>query len=424
VRRALPFLVVLVALGLAGTSALARIGPATSTPPPTPVPPHGSPSPFPTALATPPPSLHAPAVGAASAILEDLDTGQVLYARRVDVPRPIASVTKIMTADLTLERLRPGKVVTVSAEAAALGGQSVGVSELGLREGEQLTVRQLLDALMLQSANDAAVALADAVSPSTDAFVSLMNRTARRLGLSNTTFFSPNGLDDRGHSTARSLASLTRLAEHQPLFAHIVRTKFATIPAPAGVNPRRVQNRDVLLWLYPGALGVKTGYTAAAGYCLVAAARRHGHRLVTVLLHDGSSQQMFNDAAALLDYGFNAFHREAVLESGRTFQATAGGVEYEVAAARSIRAWVPESTHGAPEFSVEVSTEGPLTVGRHAGGVVARINHLVVGRAPLNVTNVLGPVQPQSPPATSASPPAWWSDLGRLAAGLYHSVFG
>jgi D-alanyl-D-alanine carboxypeptidase len=415
-----------VVLGVAASTALAQIEPvATSTPPPTPVPPHGSPSPFPTALATPPPTLHAPEVGAASAILEDLDTGQVLYARRVDVPRPIASVTKIMTADLTLERLRPRNRVTVSAEAAALGGESVGVSELGLREGEQLTVRQLLDALMLQSANDAAVALADAVSPSTDAFVALMNRTAKRLGLSDTTFFSPNGLDDRGHSTARSLASLTRLAEEQPLFARIVRTKFATIPAPSGLNARRVQNRNVLLWLYPGAIGVKTGYTAAAGYCLVAAAKRHGHRLVTVLLRDGSSQQTFDDAAALLDYGFNAFHRENVLQPGRTFHVTAGGVGYEVAAARSIRAWVPEATHAAPEFSLEVSTEGPLVVGRHAGGVVARINHLVVGRAPLKVTDVLGPVQPPNPPGTTEpSAPAWWNDLGRLAAGLYHSVFG
>src|SRR5205085_6698394 len=134
-------------------------------------------------------------------------------------------------------------------------------------------VRQLLQALLLQSANDAAVALADAVSPSTDAFVALMNRTARELHLSHTRYFSPNGLDDRGHSTARSLAAITRLGEPLPLFARTVRTKFATIPAPEGSEPREIQNRNVLLWLYPGAIGVKTGYTGQAGYCLVAAAR-------------------------------------------------------------------------------------------------------------------------------------------------------
>jgi len=427
VRRSLSFLVVVVLVGLAATGALARVGPvATSTPPPTPVPPKGSPSPFPTALVTPPPAtLHAPEVGAASAILEDLDTGQVLYARRVDVPRPIASVTKIMTAHLALNRLPAGKVVTVSADAAALGSQDVGISELGLREGEHLTVRDLLEALMLQSANDAAVALADAVSPTTDAFISLMNRTAKRLGLSSTIFFSPNGLDDRGHSTARSLASLTRLAERQPLFDRIVRTKFATIPAPEGVKPRQVQNRNVLLWLYPGATGVKTGFTDAAGYCLVATAVRHGHRLVTVLLKDGSSQETFNDAAALLDYGFDAFRRQVVLEPGQIFPATAGGIRYEVAATRSIHSWGPIGGHATSVFSLNISSKRPLAVGQHAGTVVARAHNLVLGRAPVRVTEVLGPVQRPTPPSPpEPSPPPWLVDLGRLASGLYHSVFG
>ena len=426
-RRTAPLLALVVVLGLAASSAVARVGPAlTSTPPPTPVPPHGSPSPFPTSLATPPPGrVQAPPVGAESAILEDLDSGQVLYAKRPDVPRPIASVTKIMTADLALRRLHPGTLVTIGPEAAALGSHDVGISELGLREGEKLTVEQLLEALLLQSANDAAVALADAVSPSTDAFIALMNRTAKRLGLRNTVFFSPNGLDDRGHSTARSLATLTRTAEQLPLFASLVRTKFATIPAPTGVKARNIQNRNVLLWLYPGTTGVKTGFTDAAGYCLVAAATRKGRRLVAVLLKDGSSQQSFNDAAALLDYGFNAFHRQVVLEPGQLFPVTAGGVRYQVASVRSISARVPMGENATSVFSVNVTSKGPLAQGQRAGVVIARINGLVVGRAPVKVTAVLGPVRPPTPPAPpGAGSPPWVVDLGRAAAGLYHSVFG
>ena len=164
-----------------------------SFPPPTPVPPNGSPSPYPTALATPPPSEDPPGIAAASAILVDLDGGQVLYSLRPRVRRPVASLTKVMTALLVLERTEPGERVVASARAAAQSG-----SELGLRPGEALPVEDLLHALMLQSANDAAVALAEHVGGTVDGFVSEMNVRAAALGLDGTRFFSPNVLDDRG----------------------------------------------------------------------------------------------------------------------------------------------------------------------------------------------------------------------------------
>src|SRR5207245_10689576 len=129
--------------------------------------------------------------------------------------------------------------------------------ELGLRGGERLSVRHTLYALLVQAANDVAVALADHVSGTARKFVALMNREAVALGLTRTRFFSPNGLDDRGHSTARSLAALTRVAERIPVFARIVRTKFHVVPAPDGRPARHIQNRNVLLWLYPAAIGVK-----------------------------------------------------------------------------------------------------------------------------------------------------------------------
>src|SRR5436305_6418416 len=163
-----------------------------------------------------------------------------------------------------------------------------------------------------------------------------MNRAARRLGLARTVFYSPNGLDDRGHSTARAVATLTRAAERSQVFASIVGTKFASIPAPPGEGPRRVQNRNVLLWLYPCAIGEKTWYMAKSGYCLVAAAEAAGQRLLAVVLDDTSSSASFSDAAALLDYGFHSFLARQVVRTGELFPVTTRGIRYEVRAARSL----------------------------------------------------------------------------------------
>src|SRR6266542_1412679 len=249
-----------------------------SIPPPTPEGPGNSPSPFPTVLHTPQTASHTPRMAAPEAILEDLDTGQILFERNPDSPRPIASLTKIMTALLVLRGGEPTGAATVSAAAAAQNG-----STLGLRPGERPSVLALLYALMLQSSNDAAVALAENAAGTSARFVELMNRRAAALGLRHTRYFSPSGLDDRGYSTARDLAAVTRTADQVPLFQSIVATRTRDIPAPAG-PPRHIQNRNVLLWLYPGATGVKTGSTPGAGSCLVATARQGARGLVAVVL--------------------------------------------------------------------------------------------------------------------------------------------
>ena len=265
--------------GAAGISPVALRAPAaraTSTPPPTPV--NGSPSPFPTALRTPRPSVTPPRLASAAAILEDLDTGQVLFAKNADAPRPVASLTKIMTALLALSHSRPEERVTVSSLAAGQSG-----SVLGLRVGERITVSELMYALLLQSSNDAAVALAEHAGGTLGRFVEMMNEEAARLGLTRTRFYSASGLDDRGRSSARDLATLTRAAYADPLFEQIAATKFHTVPSPSG-KPRRIQNRNILLWLYPGAIGVKTGFTTPSGHCLVATADHDGVRLLAVAL--------------------------------------------------------------------------------------------------------------------------------------------
>ena len=199
---------------LAVLPSLAGAQVTTSTPPPTPVLlPNGQTtlSPFPSVLRTPEPSRRPPEISAPVAILADLDSGQVLFERSADERRPIASVTKIVTALLVLERTSPQDLVTVSS-AAAGDGRTAGISELGLQTGERIRVDDLLSALLLQSANDAAIALAEHVSGSVEGFVQDMNERVRELGLTGSSFASPNGLDDRGYSTARDLVAITRAA--------------------------------------------------------------------------------------------------------------------------------------------------------------------------------------------------------------------
>jgi D-alanyl-D-alanine carboxypeptidase (penicillin-binding protein 5/6) len=375
---------------------------ASDTPPPTPVVLPGgrtTMSPFPTVLHTPEPSAGRPEIRAAAAILADMDTGQVLYAHFPDKRRPVASVTKIMTALLVIERTDPTDVVTVSANAAG-DGRSPGISELGLLEGEQVRVGELLYALMLQSANDAAIALAEHVSGSVNAFVADMNDRARRLGLQNTEFFSPNGLDDRGYSSARDLVAMTRAAYDHPGFASVVATRFHEVPSPGGVPPRMVQNRNVLLWLYPGAVGVKTGFTSAAGFCVVATAERDGLGLVSVVL--GEPGEPFSEAATLLDYGFAAFEQREVLREGDplgTVQIDRHAVP--VAAGGSLEGLVPTDAKVRRTIALDADAAFPPFPGEAVGTVTVSVPGMRIGDEPLVVTAV-----PAPPPPEEAGP--WW----------------
>jgi D-alanyl-D-alanine carboxypeptidase (penicillin-binding protein 5/6) len=247
------------------------------------------------------PRVVIPTVIAPSAIVVDETTGRVLFAKRPDLPLPIASLAKVMTALLVLERSDLGETVTVSKRAAFT--QPV---VMGLRPGERITVRELMFGLLLRSGNDAAVALAEHVSGSVPAFLSLMNRRAIALGLRRTWFASPNGLDDRGFSTARDLATLTRVALANATFARMVDTDRFFLRD--GRGPARVLwNINLFRGQYFGAVGVKTGFTSRAGDCLAAAARRGGRTLVAIVLGDSAAthwQDAFGDAARLLDFGF------------------------------------------------------------------------------------------------------------------------
>jgi serine-type D-Ala-D-Ala carboxypeptidase (penicillin-binding protein 5/6) len=375
-------------------------GALRSGPPPTAVPPNGSPSPFPTSLETPRPSAKPPKLSSPSVVMEDLDTGQVLFAMGARIRRPVASITKVMTALVVLEEARPSEVVTVSAEAAAQFG-----SVLGLEAGERITVRDLLYALLLQSSNDAAAALAEHVGGSVDAFVAMMNRKADDLGLTATSFRDPAGLNDAGLSTARDVAAITRAAHARPLFARIVATKFRDIPAPSGPD-RHVQNRNILLWLYPGAIGTKTGFTTAAGHCLVAAADQIGMRLLVVALGapGPDSEDVFADAASLLNYGFAAFARVTFVHAGEvvgTVQVEGRPVGVRVTAGLVLlikRDLVPTTEYRIHPHPALVL---PVLAGQEMGTLAV----LVDGRS-IGVLDVVaaGAVSVPSPPAPSPVP--------------------
>lgn len=253
----------------------------------------------------------APDIQAPAGILTTAD-GRVLWARSPHARRAMASTTKIMTAVVVLERAQLSDEVTVPKEAAA-----VAQSPVNLVPGERLSVRQLLEAMLIESANDAAYALAVHVGGSIPGFASLMNAEAAKLHLADTHYVNPHGLDEPGHFTsAADLATLARYAMAIPEFRRIVEQDAVLIPGPRG--ERRVfRSTDELIGSYPGMEGVKTGFTNGAGYCLVSAARRSNVEVYGVILGTRDDKARFAQTQRLLDWGFAHYHAERVIDAGR-----------------------------------------------------------------------------------------------------------
>jgi D-alanyl-D-alanine carboxypeptidase (penicillin-binding protein 5/6) len=262
----------------------------------------------------------------------------------------------------------------------------------------------------MASANDAAVALAEHVAGSVPAFVQLMNRWARSLGLDHTAFRDPTGLDDRGVSSASDVAALSRAVLGHPFLAHVVRTREHRFPGPGGV--REVANRNVLLWLYPGAIGVKTGFTSAAGYTLAAAADRGGTRLLAVIL--GNPGPPFGRGAALLDYGFGAFRRAVLATRGEPLgEVAVGGQPVPVRAGRDLARLVRRS----PPARVErvLIPVGGLSLPVGEGEVVARLVVRVDNRPAGSVPAVAAATVTAGPPALQEAARAVLQVLGTVA---------
>ncbi len=246
---------------------------------------------------------------AASAVLIEQESGRVLYAQNADEERLIASITKIMTAVTALEHGKLQQEYTVTAADMAEG------SSMYLKPGDRLRLEELLYGLMLASGNDAALAVAHCVSGGVEDFVELMNDTAQRLGMTHSHFANPNGLDAPEHySSAADMAVLTAYALKNNDFRRIVSTASVT------VGERYLVNHNKLLRLCEGCIGVKTGFTKAAGRTLVSAAARGGMTLVCVTLNDGND---WNDHMALLDHGFANYRMETAAAAGQVLASTA-----------------------------------------------------------------------------------------------------
>ena len=253
--------------------------------------------------------ISASAISAKSAVLIDGVSGRVLYEHNSYEKLPMASTTKIMTGLLACESGKLDNTVKVSAFASGTEGSS-----LLLKIGEKLTLEELTYGLMLKSGNDAAVATAEYLGGSVDAFALLMNKRAREIGAQNTNFVNPHGLDAEGHyTTAYDLALIAREAMKNDTFRKIVSTKTYSIPMQGEKWDRALKNHNKLLWNYEGCNGVKTGFTKKCGRCLVSSAKRNGRGLICVTLN---APDDWKDHTNLLNYGFDNFETKVVAKKG------------------------------------------------------------------------------------------------------------
>lgn len=314
------------------------------------------------------------ALSAQKAILMDAATGRVIYAQNADDRSLIASTTKIMTALIICEQCNVLDRMRIPKEAVGIEGSS-----MYLQEGEVLTVQELLYGLMLHSGNDAAVALAIYCGGTVEGFAQLMNDKARVLGLRNTHFENPNGLDAPGHySTAEDLAILAAYAMENPIFRKTVSTKSIKI------GQRYLRNHNKLLWQVEGAEGIKTGYTRAAGRILVSSAARDGRRLIAVTIN---APDDWNDHAALLNRGFSDYSCRRILCAGDTV----GTVEIAGGQAGTVELLAAQDFIYAltQEEQVELVIPGPgfvyapVAQGAEAGFAHVCIDGKSVGKVPL-----------------------------------------
>lgn len=324
-------------------------------------------------------------VSAKSAILYEASTGKILYQKDIHTQRDIASTTKIMTALVTIENARLDEVVTVKASCTGIEGTS-----MYLKPGEKLTVNTLLHGLMLQSGNDAAVTLADHVGGSVDKFVSMMNAEAQRLGLSNTRFQNPNGLTAQGHySSALDMAKLAAYAMGKPEFRAIVSAQ------KYQAEGRYLSNHNRLLRMMDEVDGVKTGFTKAAGRCLVSSAVKDGMRLVAVTLADPND---WDDHIALYHYGFSNFAKRIFIQPGKNLAdipvAGSNGAALPVAAVGELSGIFPSAQ--ADDAKMEILLPRFVYAPVSAGQVIGEAR-LVAGGTVLAKTSLVSAAEYRLP---------------------------
>ena len=319
-------------------------------------------------------------LSAKAAALVDGDTGRLLYGENEEEFLPMASTTKIMTCILALEYGNPDDTVTVSSYAASMPDV-----QLNIREGETYRLEDLLYSLMLESHNDTAVAIAEHISGSVEAFAEKMNQKAKEIGAVNTHFVTPNGLDAEGHgSTAYDMALIGSYAIKNEEFVHIINTASYSFSSLDGKRSFLVNNHDAFLQMMDGALGIKTGFTGKAGYCFVGALKQGEKTFVSCVLACGwppNKTYKWADTRKLMNFGLEYYDYQVLWDSAETGQEPA-----DISVENGVKDWVKTEFTGylkelvsekdevKVEYRMEDSIQAPVKKGQEVGFTVILIN--------------------------------------------------
>lgn len=334
-------------------------------------------------------SVEEPKINARAAIIYDRKTKQIIWGKNENEKRAMASTTKIMTALVVLENSNLSDVVTISKKAAGTGG-----SRLKISTGDKITINDLLYGLMLRSGNDAAVALAEYVGGSIEGFADLMNKKAKELGLSNTNFVTPHGLDNEDHyTTAYELAVITDYALNNETLAKIVNTKSTAISING--NSRNIYNTNELLGYMSGVDGVKTGFTNGAGRCLVTSCTRDNNQIITVVLGCDTKKQRTSDSSKLIEYAFknytrinleekiqNEFENWKQINSKRIYINKANKQEINLELGEIHKKIIPIKIGKERNIKIEINAiynyEAPVEEGKKIGNIIVKNNEEII----------------------------------------------
>jgi serine-type D-Ala-D-Ala carboxypeptidase (penicillin-binding protein 5/6) len=329
----------------------------------------------------------APQLQARGWALIDARDGEVLASHAINRHLLIASTTKLMTAWVALHELPLDKIVRAAPYEAEYGE-----SLLGLRPGQRISVRDLLYGLILRSGNDAAYDLARAAAGSERRFVGQMNRYAAALGLSDTHYANPIGLDQRGnYSSAGDLVALTRRLLAIPAFARIADSRSAELRSVR--PPRRIESINELLAMAPWVNGVKTGHTFGARYVLVGSGRRKGVELIAAVVGTWTDEERFDDTLDLLDYGFSRYRRRVPIHAGQSLARPSvryGGGELPLRAARSVAVGVRRGQRLSTTVRAPEEVEGPIRRGVRLGVAIVRVDGQRAAAVPLRAGRAVG----------------------------------
>lgn len=354
-----------------------------------------------------------PSLSAEGAALIDVESGRILYSKNGTKKMRIASLTKTMTAIVAIEMGKLDAQVTVPPQAVGVEGSSI-----YLKNGEKLTLEELLYGLMLRSGNDAAVTIATHIGGSVPGFTYLMNEKAAMIGMEHTNFTNPHGLDDSNqhYSTPEDMARLSAYALHNPVFRQIVSTKVKDISWEGEQWDRRLLNKNKMLHLYNGADGVKTGYTKLAKRCLASSATRDGRQLAAITLNASDD---WNDSAKLMDWGFSNYPLQELVRKGQevkpetpvtleagTHLVTTNAFQYPLQTAET------EAIH--KRVVMGESTVTSKMNGQLAGFLQLYLKEKMIGQVPLLVS-----VDAPTLAAPQASLSMWQQFWGIVSGGLW-----